>query len=241
MFLTVLALNTFGEGVRRHFDRLGGGLVSDPLLRVEGLTHPLARTGRGVVRAVDDVSLELERGQDAGDRRRVGLGQDASSSARSWASSRRRDSAALRRSVVVRRRRPLALPPGAAAPVLGPAHRRSCSQNPMSSLNPVVRDRPPDHRGAHAVPRPVDVAAGPAAGRRAARPGRRSRPRAPPRAVPAPALRRPAPAGRRSRSRIAVRARPPDRRRADDGARRHRPGADPRPPRSDCSASRGWR
>ena len=62
-----------------------------------------------------------------------------------------------------------------------------------------------------------------AAGRR-----RHPRARAAPAAVPAPALRRHAPA-RGDRHRAVVRAQAPDRRRADDGARRHGAGADPRP------------
>ncbi len=85
MFVTVLALNTVGEGIRRHLDRRRGCRVSPPsprtsdpragddcVLRVDGLTTHL-RSNRGTVRAVDGVSLEVERGSHLGDRRRVGV------------------------------------------------------------------------------------------------------------------------------------------------------------------------
>ena len=65
-----------------------------------------------------------------------------------------------------------------------------------------------------------------------ASPSRAAHPR-----VPAPALRRPAAAGA-DRDVAGVRSVAGDRRRADDGARRHHPGADPRPAARRCSA--GW-
>ena len=54
-----------------------------------------------------------------------------------------------------------------------------------------------------------------------------SRPRAAPRVLPAPALRRHEPA-RHDRDGDRLQSAPSDRRRADDRARRHHPGADPR-------------
>ena len=57
-------------------------------------------------------------------------------------------------------------------------------------------------------------------------------------ALSAPALGRPAPA-RDDRDGAGVQARAADRRRADDGARRHDPGADPRAARPTCSARCG--
>ena len=58
------------------------------------------------------------------------------------------------------------------------------------------------------------------------------------RRLSAPALRRPAPA-RDDRHGARQRAGPADRRRADDGARRHRPGADPRAARRPAEARLG--
>ena len=59
-------------------------------------------------------------------------------------------------------------------------------------------------------------------------------------AVSAPALRRPAPA-RHDRHGARQPARRPDRRRADDRARRHRPGADPQPDQRAARRATAWR
>ena len=98
-------------------------------------------------------------------------------------------------------------------------------QDPMMTLNPVLRvdtqmieamlahRRMASERRARARPR--------CAGR-----GRHPEPGAPARVLSARALRRHAPA-RRHRHRLHQQAGPRDRRRADHGARRHHPGADP--------------
>ena len=51
--------------------------MSEPLLQVEDLRVRFT-TEDGVVKAVDGISYTVETGQDARDRRRVGLRQDAS-------------------------------------------------------------------------------------------------------------------------------------------------------------------
>ena len=101
-------------------------------------------------------------------------------------------------------------------------------QDPMTSLNPVltigrqIREALETHFG-------MDKDEAERARRRAARPGRHPERRGAAQRLPAPVLRRDAPA-RDDRDGAGVRAEAPDRRRADDGARRHDPGADPRPP-----------
>ena len=51
------------------------GQPGEPLLVVDDL-HTAFRTGRGTVRAVDGVSLTVDRGKTLGHRGRVRLGQD---------------------------------------------------------------------------------------------------------------------------------------------------------------------
>ena len=72
---------------------------------------------------------------------------------------------------------------------------------------------------------------------RAARAGRHHRPRAAALGLPAPALRRHEPA-RDDRHGDRLPAEAADRRRADDGARRHHPGADPRPAAAPAAGDR---
>ena len=107
-------------------------------------------------------------------------------------------------------------------------------QDPMTSLDPVLPDRRPDRRGDPGARR----------GRRSA--GARDRavellsrvgiptPDARVERLPAPVLRRHAPA-RDDRDGAVVRPDAADRRRADDGARRDHPGADPRADLRACS------
>ena len=100
-------------------------------------------------------------------------------------------------------------------------------QDPMTSLNPVYRDRQPDRRAAHAAQGHV------ARRRRWARAVELLElvgiPQAEERAqgLPAPVLGRHAPA-RDDRDGALLRPGHPDRRRADHRARRDHPGADPR-------------
>ena len=98
--------------------------------------------------------------------------------------------------------------------------------------------------------RPGHRSAAPAPGARCARrkvrgvrPARRARHRRSggmPRALPAPAFGRHAPA-RHDRDRALRRPADPDRRRADHGARRHHPGADPRAAAAHAAAQTAWR
>ena len=201
-------------------------LPTAPLLEVDGLkTHFFTRDG--VVRAVDGVSFSVAARRDAGDRRRVGLRQE----------------------------RDLALDPAAHRLAAGPHRRRArsasraatCSrsteremrevrgneismifQEPMTSLNPVLTDRPPDRRGAGAAPRPRRARRRMARAVEMLRLVQHPRARAARRAVSAPAVRRHAPA-RDDRDGARLRPAAADRRRADHRARRHHPGADPRP------------
>ena len=112
-------------------------------------------------------------------------------------------------------------------------------QNPFGSLNPTMRV------GAQ-IAETLRVNRGLRPRRRqgrgggAARPGRDRGPRAPLPRLPARALRRHVPAGDdRDRHRLQPAA--DARRRADHGARRHHPGADPQAARRRCAPSRGWR
>ena len=98
-------------------------------------------------------------------------------------------------------------------------------QEPMTSLNPLHTIEQQVGEVLRLHRRPVG-AGGARAHARAARPGRHPRAGEPARRLSAPALGRAAPA-RDDRDGARQRARPADRRRADDGARRHRPGADP--------------
>ena len=99
-------------------------------------------------------------------------------------------------------------------------------QDPMMTLNPVLRI---DTQMIEAVRAHAKVSHAEARAPRArcAWHGRHPEPRRTPERLSAPVLRRHAPA-RRHRHRAAAPSRPADRRRTDHGARRHHPGADPR-------------
>ena len=108
-------------------------------------------------------------------------------------------------------------------------------QEPMTSLNPVmtigrqigealILHQNMSQQG-RAEPRHRDAA-----------PGRHPRARAARQGIPAPAVGRHAPA-RHDRHGARLQSQGADRRRADHRARRHHPGADPRPHRASCSAS----
>ena len=113
-------------------------------------------------------------------------------------------------------------------------------QEPMTSLNPVLHGRRPDRASrcaSHHGHRPRGKRSGAAielleTGRHSRRRSRRVR------ELSAPAVRRHAPA-RHDRDGAGVRPGAAHRRRADDGARRHDPGADPRAAAPDCSSELG--
>ena len=100
-------------------------------------------------------------------------------------------------------------------------------QEPMTALNPVYTVGFQIIETLRIALR-HDAERGEGARARAARPGRAARPAEGLQLLPAPALRRPASA-RHDRAVDLVRSEAADRRRADHGARRHRPGRDPRP------------
>ena len=100
---------------------------------------------------------------------------------------------------------------------------------------PGADDRPPAHRGARAAPEDGPISRREAR-RRAARDGRHPGGGEPPERLPAPVLRRHAPA-RDDRHGAVLQPQAAARRRADDRARRHDPGADPRDHGAPAAAS----
>ena len=122
--------------------------ATGPLLEVDDLrTH--FRTDRGMVRAVDGVSLHARPRQDARHRRRVGLGQDGAvpldhgpaRRAGTWCATGRVTSTA---------RRSATLAPGQMRELWG-TEMAMVFQDPMTSLNPVMKIGAPDHRVARAT------------------------------------------------------------------------------------------
>ena len=110
---------------------------------------------------------------------------------------------------------------------------------PDDVAEPDVQDRQADHGDARAALRHVEGRRPPACDR-APRGGRHPGRRRAARRLPAPVLGRDAPA-RDDRDRALVRPEAPDRRRADHGARRDHPGADPRPARAAARGAPRWR
>ena len=206
---------------------------SPPVLAVSDLrTH--FHTRDGVVKAVDGVSLSLDRGETLGVVGESGCGKSVTAlsimrlvpaaSGRIVAGSIRFDGKEL-----------LTLEPAAMRAIRG--NRISMIfQEPMTSLNPVmtVGQQIAESVALHQhLPR----ARGAGPGDRDAHAREDSGPAAARRRVSASALGRHA-ATRDDRHRDGVHADDPDRRRADDGARRHDPGADPRSDAGDEGAHR---
>ncbi len=191
-------------------------------------------TRDGVVRAVDGVSLSLDRGETLGVVGESGCGKSVTAlsvmrlvppaTGRIVAGSIRFDGMEL-----------LTLDPAAMRAIRG-NRIGMIFQEPMTSLNPVMtvgrqiaesvalHQQLPRQRGARPGGRDADARED--SGASAARIG-----------ISASALRRHA-AARDDRDRDGVHADDPHRRRADDGARRHDPGADPRPDARDEGAHR---
>ena len=111
-------------------------------------------------------------------------------------------------------------------------------QEPGTSLNPVMRV---GDQIVEAIETHTRAArrGGARQGDRLAAARRHSRARAPHRRLPVPHERRPE-AARDDRDGAGGRTRLPDRRRADHGAGRHDPGADPGPAARRCSESSAW-
>ena len=241
IFLTVLSLNYLGDVVRARFDVRESVAVSPRRrrrgrrpLRRRAARRPAARGRRPAHRLQDRPRRSCTR-STASRSRSSGARRSASSASRAAASRccRARSWACCRSNVDAARQHP----------VRGPRdrrrrRRRRCAsywgtqmamvfQDPMTSLNPVMQigkqiteslryhlDVSKDYANETALALLQSVGI-PEAERRLQR-------------VPAPALGRHAPA-RDDRDRARVRPEAAVRRRADDRARRHRAGADPRP------------
>ena len=162
--------------------------------------------------------------QDPRHRRRVRLGQERHQPVHHGAAH----PAAVRvsRRGLAGRRRPGAGHRRAGAPAARPEDGDDLP-GPALLDAPVLHGRPPDHRG---LPDPQrrDQGGRPQARDRHARPGRHPPAELTGRRLPAPVLRRHA-AARDDRDGVVLQPRAADRGRADDGARRHRAGADPGP------------
>ena len=197
--------------------------AAEPILSVRDLRVEIP-TPRGVVKAVDGVSLDVPRGGALGLVGESGCGKSMTL------------------------RAILGLLPGRAqiaggeivfdgealsAASLGDAARRQHRHGLPGAddrAQPGHARRRADRGGAARAAR-AERGAGARAGARAAAPGRHPRSRAPLPGLPARALGRPAPA-HRDRDRAGLRAAAAALRRADDGARRDDPGSDPAPARA---------
>ena len=190
------------------------------------------------MRAVDGVSLTLEQGEVLGHRRRIGLGQErhhaGADGPRRLSGPRARPSSCASRPRPARR--------------ISDRERRQLTgkdvamifQEPTTSLNPCFtigfqlietlrlheRHGSTRRRKRRAIELLEQVGI-PSPEGRAQR-------------LPAPALRRHEPA-RHDRDGDRLQSEAAHRRRADDGARRHHPGADPRPAACRCRRSAAWR
>ncbi len=223
ILVTVLAFNLVGDGLR-DAPRPQAEAVRRPmpLLDIQNLSVAFPSAG-GTLRAVDGVSLTLEEGEVLGVVGESGSGKSVTMMALMGLVaypgrvSADRLAFAGRDLLGCRRASAAASPPRRGDDLPGADHQ------PQSLLH----DRLPDHR----VPAPASRARSQGreeAGDRTFRAGRHPGGREPALVLSAPALRRHEPAGDdRDGDRLQPEA--PHRRRADDGARRHHPGPDPRP------------
>ena len=210
--------------------------VQDTLLDIRGL-KTWFKTEDGMVRAVDGVDLRIDRGETVGVVGESGCGKTVTA-----------------RSVL----KLIDMPPGRfeAGQILwqgrdlipldqdemNKIRAREIAiifQEPMTSLNPVytVGDQIAEVIALH---QKLSPQAGDGRRRRDAAPGRHPQPAAARARLSAPVLRRHAPA-RHDRHGAVLPAQAPDRRRADHGARRHHPGADPGADAGDEGRASAWR
>ena len=201
------------------------------LLEVTDLkTH--FRTPRGLVKAVDGVSFTLERGRTLGVVGESGSGKTVLS--RSIMGLLGGKSLVREGSIRFEGQELIGLSAKQMRHIWG-QEMAMIFQDPMSSLNPLMKIGDADRRAAAGAPRHERQDGG-RDGRAAAARGPHPRGGATPRAVPARDVGRHAPAGD---DRHCARVRPDAavRRRTDHRPRRHRPGADPRPHRRASAAN----
>ena len=206
-------------------------VMAERLLEVKDLKVRFA-TEDGIVHAVDGVDFELDARQGARDRRRVGLRQERHRDDAARADARTRTPASRARSAT-RARTCSTLPESRLRDVRGSADRDDLP-GPDDVAEPGLHGRRPDRRGDHHARADRARRTREAPRGRAAAPGRDPERPVARRRLPAPVLGRHAPA-RDDRDGALLQPGHPDRRRADDGARRDDPGADPRAARPACA------
>ena len=190
-------------------------------------------TDAGPVRVVEDVSFTLETGETVGLVGELGCGKSVTAMAIMGLNPSPPSRVDAGR-IVFEGRDLLELGAGDARRARRP-HRHDLS-GADDQPQPDLHRRIPDRRGPAHPPRPEQVRGARCRGR-AARHGRHRGARASPRSVPPRAFGRSAPA-RHDRHGDRLPAGAADRRRTDDGARRHHPGPDPRPDQAPAARNR---
>ena len=189
------------------------------------------RTEHGLVRAVDDVSFDVDEGEILGVVGESGSGKTVS--LLSVIGLIIDPNAVIEGSIVYKGRELIGLPQRELRHVRG-NEIAMIFQDPMTALTPVytigwqIAEQVLTHND-------MSKRAARAARRRSSGRGRHAQSRRRRRSLSAPAFRRHAPAGR-DRHGAVLQSVAADRRRADHGARRHRAGADPRARSRSCGA-----
>ncbi len=237
--LTVLGFNLIGDAPARGARPEAAQSIDEPMQR---LREPLLSvedlrvefwTSRGTVHAVNGITFDIAPGETLGIVGESGCGKSVTSLALLGILSRA--GRVTGGTAMFEGRDLLQLKDDQLRQIRG-RDIAMIFQDPMTSLNPVltvgrqIREALETHFDLEK--KEANDALG-----RAPRPRRHPQPEDAPQGLPAPVLGRHAPA-RDDRHGARLRAEAPDRGRADDGARRHHPGADPRPPARSSSSSR---